>query len=148
MSRRIGNFIYKTLNTRITPLAYLFAATGLVWGVAFTYFQDAPGVRNTILFKYDALVGVNVWGIWMCAASIFLLVGMFVKNHIYVQIGASGGFMGWLFAAILYLREGYYWLLTPLAILNVLMYGYYYLSAALGTLWDYSPWPEHEQENS
>lgn len=139
MGDKIINFINKTLSTRITPLAYVYALQGLVFGVAFTFFQAQPGVQNTILFKQGALIGISAWGLTALIASAVLIFGMLSKSKFPVQIGALGMFMAWIFAGIVYFQGGYVWFLLPLAILNVLCYGYYYLAAALNQLWDYTP---------
>jgi hypothetical protein len=120
-------------------LAYLYAFQGFIFGFAFTFLQSQPGVQNTILFKEGALIGVSLWGLIALVASITLLVGMTLKKTQLVQIGSVGMFMAWIFAGIIYMAGGYNFFLLPIAITNVLMYGYYYLASSLGQLWDYAP---------
>lgn len=139
MSDKILQFLHRTLNTRITPLAYLYAFQGFIFGFAFTFLQSSPGVQNTILFKEGALIGVSLWGMVVLIASIVLILGMCLKKVRGVQIGSVGMFMAWIFAAIVYASGGYTWFLLPIAITNILMYGYYYLASSLDQLWDYTP---------
>lgn len=133
------NFIIKTLSTRVTPLAYLVALQGIVYGTAFTFFSSSPGVQNTILFKDGALVGVTIWGEIALISAITLFVGMFVKSKIATGAGSLGMFLVWTFAAIIYITGGYFYLLFPLAVLNMMAHGYFYLASSLDRLWDYTP---------
>lgn len=118
----------------VTPLAYLFALQGFIWGVAFTFFQDLDGVRNTVLYKQSALIGVSFWGAVAVIASLVLIGGMTVEQKVPTMVGAAGMWVLWVFALIVYVSDNY-WFLFTLAVLNVLMYGYLYLAASLGMLW-------------
>lgn len=131
--------IRRTLSTRVTPLAYLYSITGMVYGVSFTLFTSSAGVQNTILFKNDALVGATVWGTIALVSSALLMIGLLSRNHIGTQVGSLGMFMCWTFAGIIYATGGYFFLLLPLAVINALAYGYFYLASSINTLWDYTP---------
>jgi hypothetical protein len=132
-------FIDKTLDTRVTPLAYVFALTGVIWGVAFTFLQSSAGVTSTILYQSDALIGVSLWGMSVLISSIVLLYGLAVRSTKIVTIAAFILFLAWSSGAVSYAMAGEWILRFPLAIVNILCYGYYYLAASLGRLWDYTP---------
>lgn len=132
-------FIDRTLDTRVTPLAYVFALTGMVWGFAFTFLPGFPGVSSTVLYQYNALFGVSLWGIFMLGSSISLLYGLFTKKARVVMLSAFLLFLCWTSGAVVYGMAGEWAVRFPLAIINILCYGYYYLAASLDRLWDYSP---------
>lgn len=132
------NFIQRTLSTRVTPLAYIYGLQGLVYGASFAFFSQAPGVQNTILFKNGALVGIIIWGSIALISSSVLILGLISRNKFFTQLGSLGMFMCWVFAAITYANGGYFFLLLPLAFLNMLSYGYLYLASSIDTLWDFS----------
>jgi hypothetical protein len=123
------------LSSTITPLAYLYGIQGVIYGLGFTVFSDTPGIKGTILFQHDALIGVLIWGVVALASSGALLLGLIYKNSLLAQPGSLGMFLCWVFAGIVYASGGYYFLLLPLAMINILSYGYIYLAASLNTLW-------------
>lgn len=128
------SFLLKTIDTRVTPLAYLAAAQGLIWGMAFVFLHDLDGVQNTILFKQSALIGVSWWGVLSLVASLLMVIGMLCHFTVTTAAGAVGMWVAWVFALVIYVA-GCYWFLAVLAVVNILVYGYIYLSARLGLLW-------------
>lgn len=132
------NFVRRTLSSTVTPLAYLYGFQGLAYGLGFTMFSESAGVQNTILFKHDALVGVMIWGAIALISSILLLMGLLYRDKFLTQPGALGMFLCWIFAGIVYASGGYFFLLLPLAVVNVLSYGYIYLASSLDVLWGHS----------
>jgi hypothetical protein len=139
MKDTLVEFIDRTLDTRVTPLAYVFALTGIVWGFAFTFLSSDAGVTSTVLFQAGALVGVSLWGISVLVSSLLLLYGLATKSVKIVTFAAFILFIAWSAGAISYGMTGEWILRFPLAIVNILCYGYYYLAASLDRLWDYSP---------
>lgn len=139
MKNRLIAFIDKTLDTRVTPLAYVFALTGIVWGGTFTFLSSNAGVTSTVLYQSGALVGVSLWGLSVLLASLVLLAGLMTHSVKIVMIAAFVLFLAWSAGAISYAAAGEWVLRFPLAILNILCYGYYYLAASIGRLWDYTP---------
>lgn len=142
---RLQKILDRTLNTRITPLAYLIAALGIIRGLAFTVFQNAEGVTNTVLYKVGPVIPLTLWGIIVLASSVVLLYGMITKTTEMVGIGAMGMFMTWVLTAITYGINGYWPFLFPSAIIYTLVHGYFFLAASLGRLWDYTPYREEDQ---
>lgn len=136
---KIITIIDNSLDTRVTPLAYVFALTGVVWGATFTFLSSNAGVTSTILYQSGALVGVSVWGLSVFVSSVLLLYGLAIRSTKMVTICAFILFMAWSAGAISYGVAGEWILRFPLAIINILCYGYYYLAASLGRLWDYTP---------
>jgi hypothetical protein len=47
--------------------------------------------------------------------------------------------MMWGFSFSAYVLEGLYEYLAPLAAVYILIYGYFFIAAPLGRLWDYTP---------
>lgn len=130
----------RTLDTRVTPLAYLYGIKSVSTGVAYAILSEhSTGVQNTVLYKEGAVVGVSIWGFLILAGGIGLLAGLVSKKPWLVQISAMPMFMAWVFAAIEYGMGGYWLFLFPLAVIELLSCGYLYLSASLGRLWDYTP---------
>jgi len=127
----------------VTPLAYLIALQGVVYGAAFTFFSSSAGVQNTILFKNSALVGIHVWGVIALVSAVTLFLGMLIKSKVLTGAGSLGMFLSWTFAAIVYATGGYYYMLLPLAVINMLAHGYFYLASSLDQLWDFTPVDRH-----
>lgn len=135
---KLRQFIDRTLNGRITPLAYLVALHSCIFGGSFVFFSGSPSVQATLLYKAGALVGIPVWGWLTFVAALVLIVGMFIKRTETVQAGAFGLFIAWIFGTITY-GQNELWLQMILAIITTLYFGYHFLAASLGRLWDYSP---------
>ena len=132
------NWISRTINTHITPLAYLFAAWQAVFG--FNHFvEEKFGAGATVLSKIEPLVPSQWWGLAIGIACVILVIGMLTQHVFAVQFAALVGFSAWVMAAISYALNGYVWLHAPSAIIVALMFGYFFLAAGLDQLWDYSP---------
>jgi hypothetical protein len=138
MREKFLSLIDRTLNTRITPLAYLVTIYSFIFGGSFVFLDSLTSVRVTLLYRYDALIGAPVWGMFVFVASAVLLAGLLIKRVSLVQAGALGLFCGWLFAAITYAQNDL-WLQMVLAIVFMLCFGYHFLASSLGRLWDYTP---------
>lgn len=137
--KTIKRFLYATLDTRITPLAYVYAATGFVWGFAFTFLTSLPQVQSSVLYQTDALIGAPLWGVSVLASTGVLFIGMLYRQTSAVTLSSTILFALWAAAAVAYALSGEWVFRFPLAILYMLCYGYYDLASALGRLWDYSP---------
>lgn len=142
---RLRKIIDRTLDTRITPIAYLIAMAGIVRGLAYTVFQDASGVTSTILYKVGPVIPLTLWGTIVLVSSVVLLYGMITKTTEMVGFGAMGMFMTWTLTAITYAVNGYWEYLFPTSVLYILIYGYFFLASSLGRLWDYTPYREEDQ---
>lgn len=137
---RLYNTIDGTLDTRITPLAYLYGVKSVSTGAAYALFSEySEGVQNTILYKEGALVGVSIWGFLVLIGGVVLLLGLLNEHIRTVQISSFILFMAWAFAAIVYALGGYWIFLFPMAVIELLSCGYLYLSSHLGRLWNYTP---------
>lgn len=117
----LKGIIDHTLDTKITPLAYVFAAHGLALAIGFQIVLNVDWWVFIVAF----LTGVLLWGMknaiaWVIKFASVLLVA------------------SWVFAGILTVLTKDY-TLTPLAFTVVICYGYYYLAASLGRLWNYTP---------
>jgi hypothetical protein len=119
-------------------LAYLFTIHSLIFGVAFLVFDDAKSVRATLLYQSGALVGVPAWGVLVTLAASVLLYGLIRLNKSLVIPGGIGMFMAWIFATITYFMNGN-GLQGILAIVLVLMFGYFVVAATMDRLWHYTP---------
>lgn len=140
MSNKLSSSVNNTLNTRITPLAYLYAVKSIIFGVSYGMLaRYSDGVTNTTLYKEGALIGHNLWGLLVLAGGGILLVGMLMKSPNMVKVSALVLFMAWAFATIVYITGGFLIMLLPLAVIDLLSCGYLYLAASLGILWDYTP---------
>lgn len=139
MENKALKFVERTLSTRISPLAYLVAALGIVRGLAYTVFQCSEGVTNSILFKVGPIIPLGVWGLIVLASSLILMYGMIAKSKRSVMIGSMGMFLTWVLTALTYLINGYIPFLLPTAVLFVFIHGYFFLAASLDRLWDYTP---------
>jgi hypothetical protein len=138
MRNKFRNFIDATLNTDVTPLGYLVTLHSLIFGASFVFFGDANSVKVTLLFKLGALVGVPVWGTILFVGAVALILGLAMRNMTLTNMGSAAGFMAWLFAAIVYFLNDF-WLQAILAVIIMLEFGYFNISASIGRLWNYSP---------
>jgi hypothetical protein len=135
---RVINWISKTIDTHITPLAYLFCAWQAVYG--FNHFtEDKYGAGATVLSKIEPLIPSEWWGLVIGIVSVLLVIGMLSQHIPTVQFSSIIGFSAWIMAAISYALHGYIWLHAPTAVIIALMFGYFFLAAGLDQLWDYSP---------
>lgn len=133
-------FVNKTLNPSISPLAYLFAAKSIITGSAFSlYAEYSDGVQNTILYKEGALIGTGTWGALVLIGGIIFLGSIISKARHGVLISSMLLFTAWVFASIVYVSSGYAQYLLPLAMVEFLVWGYFYLTASAGILWKEVP---------
>ena len=131
-------FIQRTVNTRITPLAYLFALWQMNFGFNI-WMADAHGGDATVLSQIEPLIPSEYWGAILCMVGVVLILTMLWKSTFGVQLASFVGFILWVMAGISYMLEGYIWLHGIGSIIMVLMFGYYFLAAGLEQLWDYTP---------
>lgn len=139
MLSKIGDLIDKSLNTRVAPIAYLFAVLGLIRGFAYTVFPDSQGVRNTLTSQVGAVIPLDVWGMIVLTSSVVLLVGMYIKNAPLTMGGALGMCLTWGCTMVSYASAGFWTYLVPISVVNILIYGYLFITAPIGRLWDYTP---------
>ena len=135
----LQKFIVITLDTRITPLAYLFATLGLIRGLAYTVFQSSAGVQASTLVQIGTIIPLTLWGLIVLGSSVVLLYGLVFKVKEMVMAGAMGMFLTQVLTSITYFFNGYLEFMFPTAIVFALCYGYYFLAAGTERLWDYSP---------
>lgn len=138
MADKFIAFIDRTLNMRITPLAYLVTIHSLIFGGAFVFLTSEESVRASLLYQNGALIGIPVWGVIVFVSALLLIYGMARRIVNVTQLGSAGLFMGWLFAAITY-GQNDLWFQMVLTIVTMLYFGYHFLAAGLGRLWDYTP---------
>lgn len=138
MTDKFISFIDKTLNTRITPLAYLIAIHSLIFGGSFVFLSGEQSVRATLLYQTGVIGGIQMWGMLVLVSAVLTIYGMARRVVNLTQLGATGLFMGWLFASITY-GQNELWLQMILAGVLMLCFGYHFLAAGLGRLWDYTP---------
>lgn len=138
MAGKFIGFIDSTLNTRITPLAYLIAIHSFILGASFVFFGWESSVQASLLYQNGALFGAPIWGLLTMISTGVLIVGMFLKDASLTKLGAMGAFASWIFAAITY-AQGELWLQMILALVLMLCFGYHFLASSLGRLWDYRP---------
>lgn len=133
-----------TLGPKVTPLAYVWAAKQITYGMLLA-FTTLPGIVNLILFKADAGIGIQTYGITLMVTAIILFIGMVKKNTTIVRIASFAMvlIMFWSFAV--YWTVGVH-ALAILILFDALGWGYVYLASSLNTLWDYSPLLSDEQK--
>lgn len=132
--------IDQTLDTAVSPLAYLVVVQSVVFGLAFAVFDEATSVNKTILYPYGIWFGVSLWGWVIVVAASMVLVGLFHKTRLLIEPSSFVLFGAWLFATIAYLQNDA-WFQAALASLNILYAGYLFLSSNLERLWCYAPGP-------
>lgn len=138
MSAKLLALIDKSLNTRITPLAYLVALHSLVFGASFVFLSWTNTVQATTLYQSGIFIGLPLWGLLTMIGAGTLIFGMLRKATSLVNTGAIVVFMAWIFATITYAQH-HLWLQMVLSLITMLYFGYHFLASSLGRLWDYTP---------
>src|SRR5690348_15036872 len=105
--KRVRDFIFWTLNSRVSPLAYLAAYSSLAIGFFWTFFRNLPDIQNTLIYKEGLIIGNGTWGVCLFVGSIMLAVGLKFKRTNLVRYGAMLNFVMWAFAGALYLTNEY-----------------------------------------
>lgn len=134
--KRLKDFIFWTLNTRVSPLAYLAAYSSLAIGFFWTFFQNLPDIQNTLIYKEGLVIGNGTWGILLFAGSCLLVAGLKLKKKSLVRYGAMTNFVMWLFAGALYATNEYWYAFAAFALVHLLTQGYFFLAASLDSLWN------------
>lgn len=132
---RFRYYIFWTLTSRISPLAYLLTYVSWVIGLFFGVFDFLPDVQHSLLHQYGIIGNPRAWGFGLLAFSTVLFVGIRTANRALCRFGAMGNFVLWTFAAILYIRHEFWYAFFSFALFHMLAQGYMYLVAALDDLW-------------
>jgi hypothetical protein len=135
---RLLQLIDRSLNGRVTPLAYLVTIHTFIFGASFVLLSGTASVRASLLYREGALIGVYTWGSICALSALACLYGMKFKVAKLAEVGAFGVFLSWLFASITY-GSAELWLQMALAVTTCLYFGYIFLASALDRLWDYTP---------
>lgn len=138
MSAKLLSLIDKSLNTRITPLAYLVALHSFVFGASFVFLSWSDTVQATTLYQSGIFIGLPFWGLLTMIGAGILIFGMLRKKFSWVNTGALAVFMAWVFATTTYAQH-HLWLQMVLSLITMLYFGYHFLANSLGRLWDYTP---------
>jgi len=136
MMSKLQRFIFWTLSTRTSPLAYLVAYSSLAIGFFWTFFISLPDIQNTLIYKEGLVIGSGVWGIALFVGSLILMYGLRFKSCYAVKIGSMTNFVMWTFAAFLYVTNEYWYAFVAFALFHLLCQGYLFLSVSLNRLWD------------
>lgn len=131
MKRYIRRLVWRDNDVLINPLSHIFFLITLVMGLAFGAFPDFFHVETTVLFvqtlvSFPDLIA-NIWGWAMLAVSIANVILLMTRWR-FGQCVAMAGFMGWLYAALVYILAGYWFGLLAVAIPNLLFWVYYFMS--------------------
>ena len=134
--KRIRDFIFWTLNTRVSPLAYLAAYSSLAIGFFWTFFRSLPDIQNTLIYKEGLVIGNGTWGIALFLGSLLLVAGLKLKKKSLVRYGAMINFVMWCFAGALYATNEYWYAFIAFALAHILTQGYFFLASSLDSLWN------------
>jgi hypothetical protein len=134
--KRLRDFIFWTLNTRVSPLAYLAAYSSLAIGFFWTFFRSLPDIQNTLIYKEGLVIGDGIWGVSLFVGSILLACGLKLKKKPLVRWGSMINFVMWCFAAGLYLSHEYWYAFFAFALAHMLTQGYFFLASSLDSLWN------------
>lgn len=134
----MGAFVNQTINTSVTPLAYLVAMQTAIYGLQIFFFSFTFSVQQLVLFQTGAFVGAPVWGVIAVLAGGTLIAGMMIKNAGLVSAGAFLMAMCWVFAVIAYSMSGYF-AHAMIAFITVIEAGYFFIASSIKRLWNYSP---------
>lgn len=135
MLDKFRKFILWTLNTRVSPLAYLAAYASLAIGFFFTFFSRLSDVQNTLLFKVGILGATEMWAMLLLVSSVVLVLGLRFRLVEITRIGAMGNFVLWGFACFMYSNNQYWFALLSFGGIHMMCQGYLYLAASIDTLW-------------
>lgn len=134
--KRLRDFLFWTLHSRVSPLAYLAAYSSFAIGFFWTFFQSLPDIQNTLLYKEGLIIGNGAWGICLFLGSLTLAAGLKFKKADWVKYGAMCNFIMWGFAGLLYATHEYWYALIAFALFHILVQGYFFLAASLDSLWN------------
>jgi len=134
MQKRIVNAVNLSLNTKYSPLVYLFALSSWATGFCFTFLDFMPDVQNTLLYKHGIFLGLTLWGGLLFVAMSMLIVGLLGNLQLFIKVGAFIGFVLWLFGSLTYLLNGFYYALVAGGMLHMLALGFIYLRNSQGDL--------------
>jgi hypothetical protein len=117
---------------RIHFAVHLFLMVTLVAGIWFAFFGWTDIVQASLLWQatnVNLASGVmNVWGYAALAVTALNTYAIgWAKRRLH-NAAAMGGFLLWLYAAVLYVTGGYFFHLTVVGIPNMLFWAYYYVA--------------------
>lgn len=132
MTNYIKRFIYldDEQNYKINPLIWPFLFAIIVYGLGFALFPDFYFVNSSSLFQ--SINGVHdwlpvAWGTGAALAGTSALTMVALRRSVFGATAAMLGFLVWLFAAILYLINGYILVLLTVACPNLYFWVFYYM---------------------
>lgn len=125
-----------TLHSRVSPLAYLTAYASLGIGFFWTFFRSLPDIQNTLIYKQGLVIGNGTWGVILFLGSLTLVLGFKFRKCNWIKYGSMVNFVMWLFAAILYATNQYWYALCTFALFHMFVQGYFFLAASLDSMWN------------
>lgn len=126
------NLINKSLNTTIAPMVYIMMFMSLIIGLNFAY----GSVEDSILY-HTVFVGVakSTWGIILTVAATLCLSGFVSSNKSLISVGSAAGFATWIYATVLLVMAGHYYIAITVGAFHALFMGYVFLATSMGYLW-------------
>lgn len=116
---------------RISFLAHLFMFQTLVLGVAFAFFGGTSGAEASVLYTltqvYLPNFATSLWGLAAVGITVLNTVAIYFRNYTLARVASMGGFVIWLYAAVIY-ATGLFWLqmFVP-AVVNMAFWGYLFI---------------------
>lgn len=134
MNKYLSRLTSSERGETFNPLTYPFLIATLAYGVGFSCFAWAAGVKASSLFTAMASIGAFIPYVWGALCVVVIIVGLtFLLFNIPPAGKVSGlaGFMLWVFAAFCWALTGGYLLLFAVALPNMWFWIWQYLSLSL-----------------
>lgn len=115
----------------LNPLMHVFMFILLVFTVSYLFYGDTEAVEASVLYQQTNMVGdvaVNSWGAVGALAIVLHTLGMLIRGKWGMKMlrGAIfAGFYVWLWAAVVYLEDHYWFQFFAAAVPNLFFWGWY-----------------------
>jgi len=114
---------------KINPLVWPFFIAITVYGLGFLFFTPFDWVSTSSLFQsFDSLHHwlPQIWGFFAFLSGVAAFTMVLYRRTFLGGTAAMSGFLVWLFAALLYISNGYYLVAVTVAGVNLYFWVYYY----------------------
>lgn len=130
MAIKLGNLIYKSLTTNISPMLYILMGVSVFIGFCFGT-GVLVGGSESVLYTSGVLVHKQAWGYVLFCTSTLAEIGFVKDSDTLIKLGGITGFMAWLFACIALVLQSNFYVLITVGLLHLLFHGYIVLATSL-----------------
>lgn len=130
----IHRFFWKTETEKFNPFLPFLSIINLIIGLIFLFGANISAVNSLILFTVlgnilPVAAAASIWGGILVLVFILHCLEMYFRAKGFGPYAAMGGFIIWLYAAVIYVGQFAVMGIFAIAAIQLFFWGWYYVSA-------------------